>query len=80
MHLQRLYPRPGQIEAADAVANLDLGSRAPEGRPYVVLNMVVSLDGKAVRDGTTRGLGGETDKELFRHLRTQADVIMAGDF
>ncbi len=60
------------------MSRLDLGSRAPEGRPYVVLNMVATLDGKAALDGTTRGLGGDTDRELFRHLRTQADAIMAG--
>lgn len=78
MELQRLYPRPGQVEAADAMAHLDLGSRAPADRPYVVLNMVSTLDGKAALDGTTRGLGGDADRELFRHLRTQADAIMAG--
>jgi riboflavin-specific deaminase-like protein len=44
----------------------------------VVLNMVASLDGKAVLDGTTRGLGGDVDREVFHHLRTQADAIMAG--
>ena len=78
MPLERLYPRAGQVEPADAVSRLDLGSRAPEGRPYVVLNMVATLDGKAALDGSTRGLGGETDRVLFHHLRTQADVLMAG--
>ena len=78
MLLDRLYPRPAQVESAELISGLDLGSRAPEGRPYVVLNMVVTLDGKAALDGTTRGLGGQTDRELFHHLRTQADVIMAG--
>lgn len=78
MLLDRLFPRPGQIEAADAVAHLDLGSRAPAGRPYVVLNMVATLDGKAAVDGTTRGLGGEADRALFHGLRTQADAILVG--
>jgi riboflavin-specific deaminase-like protein len=76
--LERLYPRPGQVEPADVMAHLDLGSRAPEGRPYLVLNMVATLDGKAAVDGTTRGMGGPTDRELFHHLRTQADAVMAG--
>lgn len=78
MLLDRLFPRPGQIEAAEAVAHLDLRSRAPAGRPYVVLNMVATLDGKAAVDGTTRGLGGDTDRELFHTLRTQADAILVG--
>lgn len=76
--LNRLYPRPGEVDVVEAVAHLDLGSRAPAERPYVVLNMVSTLDGKAVVDGTTRSLGGEADRLLFHGLRTQADAIMAG--
>ena len=78
MQLQRLYPRPGEVDAAEAVAHLDLGSRAPAERPYVVLNMVATLDGKAVVEGTTRSLGGDADHELFHALRTQVDAILAG--
>ncbi|MGI8749457.1 MAG: RibD family protein [Thermoleophilaceae bacterium] len=78
MLLDRIYPRPGQVEAADAVSGLDLGSRAPEGRPYVALNMVATLDGKAAVSGSTRGMGGEADRELFHSLRTQADAILVG--
>ena len=78
MLVNRLYPRPGEIEVEEAVAHLDLASRAPADRPYVVLNMVTSLDGKAVVEGTTRDLGGEVDKQLFHGLRTQADAILAG--
>lgn len=78
MLLDRLFPRPGKIGAADAVSHLDLGSRAPADRPYVVLNMVATLDGKAAVDGTTRGLGGEADRELFHGLRSQSDAILVG--
>ncbi len=76
--VQRLYPRPGELEVADLVSRLDLGSRAPAQRPYLVLNMVSSLDGKAAVEGTTRGLGSEADRELFHHLRTQADALLVG--
>lgn len=78
MQLRRLYPRPGTTTPADLVSRLDLGSRAPAGRPYLVLNMVASLDGKAALEGRTRGLGGEADRQLFHQLRTQADAIMVG--
>ena len=60
------------------MSGLDLGSRAPAGRPYVVLNMISSLDGKAAVEGSTRSMGGEADRLLFHHLRTQADAIMVG--
>jgi riboflavin-specific deaminase-like protein len=78
MLLERLYPRPGKVEAQDAFTRLDLGSRAPADRPYVVLNMVATLDGKAAVEGSTRGMGGEADREIFHLLRTQADALMAG--
>ncbi len=40
--------------------------------------MVSSLDGKAAVEGTTRSLGSEADRELFHHLRTQADALLVG--
>lgn len=78
MLLQRLFPDPAEVDAEDLHARLDLGSHAPPKRPYLVLNMVSSLDGRATRDGTTRELGAEVDQRLFHLLRTQADAIMAG--
>lgn len=78
MELQRLYPRPGVTTPEDAASRLDLGSRAPSGRPYLVLNMVASLDGRATVEGRTRKLGSEADRQLFHHLRTQADALLVG--
>ena len=78
MLLQRLYPRPGETTPEELISGLDLASRAPADRPYLVLNMISSLDGKASVDGSTRAMGGEADRLLFHHLRTQADAIMVG--
>jgi riboflavin-specific deaminase-like protein len=78
MALNRLYPRPGETTAEDLVGQLDLGSRAPDDRPYVAVNMVSTLDGRAATDGDTRGLGGPHDRELFHLLRTAADAILVG--
>jgi riboflavin-specific deaminase-like protein len=76
--LHRLYPRPGELTPEQLVGQLDLGSRAPEGRPYVALNMVSTLDGRAATDGNTRGLGGEHDRKLFHLLRASADALLVG--
>jgi len=76
--LRRLHPRPGETTPEELISGLDLGSRAPAQRPYVVLNMVTSIDGRAALDGATRGLGGEADRLIFHHLRTQADAILVG--
>ncbi|WBL36530.1 dihydrofolate reductase family protein [Tepidiforma flava] len=50
----------------------------PEGRPYVVINMVMSVDGKVVVDGTEQGLGSKVDQRLMRELRVHADVVLNG--
>ncbi|MDQ4130520.1 MAG: dihydrofolate reductase family protein, partial [Actinomycetota bacterium] len=71
-------PRPGTTTPEDAASGLELGARAPAGRPYMVLNMVASLDGKATVEGRTRQLGSEADRLLFHHLRTQADALLVG--
>jgi len=66
------------MASEELISGLDLGSRALAGRPYLVLNMIATLDGKAVVRGTTRELGGEADHVLFHHLRTQADALLVG--
>ena len=56
---------------------LDLLS-PPADRPYVLINMVMSADGKVVIEGTERGLGSSTDQRLMRELRVNADVVLNG--
>lgn len=48
----------------------------PEGRPWVALSMITSLDGATAADGRSGGLGGPADKEVFRAVRAVADVIL----
>jgi riboflavin biosynthesis pyrimidine reductase len=50
----------------------------PPGRPYVVVNMVMSVDGKVAVDGTEQGLGTTVDQRLMRELRVHADVVLNG--
>jgi riboflavin-specific deaminase-like protein len=76
--VRQLFPERRDTSPAELVSGLSLGERAPEGRPYLVLNMVSSLDGKATLEGRTSGLSSELDRELFHELRTQADAVMVG--
>lgn len=57
--------------------NLDLPS-APKDRPYVLVNMVMSADGKVVIEGTEQGIGTKVDQRLMRELRVSADVVFDG--
>jgi riboflavin-specific deaminase-like protein len=47
-------------------------------RPYVLLNMVASVDGNAAVDGKASGLGTATDRSVMRTLRSRADAVMVG--
>jgi riboflavin-specific deaminase-like protein len=76
--VQLIYPERKPTSPEELAADLRLHERAPAGRPYLGLNMVSSLDGKATLDWRTKGLSTEVDRRLFHHLRTQADAVMVG--
>jgi riboflavin-specific deaminase-like protein len=76
--LERLYPDRGPTTPAELVSGLDLASRAPAERPYLVLNMVSTLDGKATLEWRTEGISSDTDRELFHQLRARVDAVMVG--
>jgi riboflavin-specific deaminase-like protein len=74
----QLYPERRDTSPELFAAGLRFGDRAPPGRPYLALNMVSTLDGKATIEWRTRGLSTELDRRLFHQLRTQVDAVMAG--
>lgn len=53
-------------------------SAAGRVRPYVVLNMVATLDGRATVDGRSGPISDDADRALFHGLRTVVDAVMAG--
>jgi riboflavin-specific deaminase-like protein len=76
--VQLLFPDQRPTSPEELASGLRLGDKARPDRPYLVVNMVSSLDGKATIDWRTKGLSTELDRQLFHHLRTQADAVMAG--
>lgn len=76
--MRLLHPERRETTPEELASGLRLGERARPERPYLVLNMVSSLDGKAIIDWRTRGLSTELDRRLFHRLRTQADAVMVG--
>jgi riboflavin-specific deaminase-like protein len=76
--LERLYPDKGTTTPAELVAGLDLERGARDDRPYLILNMVSTLDGKSTLEWRTEGISSDTDRELFHQLRTQTDAVMVG--
>ncbi len=50
----------------------------PEGRPWILLDMVTSVDGATRVGSTSGGLSGPADKAIFSALRTVADFVLVG--
>ena len=76
--LRRLFPQPGEVDADALFADVDFAALAPADRPYVVVNMVASADGRATLEGKTKLLSSEADRAVFHALRTAVDAVMVG--
>jgi riboflavin biosynthesis pyrimidine reductase len=61
---------PAELYAADARAS------HADGRPWVLLNMIATVDGATAVDGRSGTLGGAADKRVFAAIRSVADVIL----
>ncbi len=73
----RLFPEPAASLAVEEVYR-DVYLPERRARPYVLINMVSSLDGKAVVEGKASSIGSKTDRAIMRNLRTRADAVMIG--
>lgn len=82
--MRRLFDRltgraPGETSFQEAYADLSF-PEGPGDRPYTWVNMIVSLDGKAVfgPPGSTWKIGSEVDHQIFKELRRHADAVVTG--
>ncbi|QXC62490.1 pyrimidine reductase family protein [Aquihabitans sp. G128] len=73
--MRQLLPVPA-ADVDPAAAHAAAARPAPEGRPWVLANMVASADGATAVEGRSEGLGGPADKAVFSALRSVADVIL----
>jgi diaminohydroxyphosphoribosylaminopyrimidine deaminase / 5-amino-6-(5-phosphoribosylamino)uracil reductase len=69
----------GVLEPEARELNLAFDRHVTTGRPFVVLKMASSLDGKtAATDGTSRWITGESARADVQRLRAWADAIVVG--
>lgn len=73
--VRQLLPTPAD-DVDPFAAHASALRPAPEGRPWVVLNMVASVDGATAVEGRSGALGGPADRRVFSALRSAADVIL----
>lgn len=82
---ERLFDRtlpealPGPVGLEAIYDDLRLPEPPPE-RPYVLVNMVMTADGKTVigSSGTTWLIGSDTDHALMERINNHVDAVMVG--
>ena len=75
--MRRLEPEPAEVH--DVAAFVAAAARpSPPDRPWVLVNMIASLDGSITIDRRSGGLARPADREMFFALRGIADVVLAG--
>jgi len=75
--VRQLLPHPR--DDVDPVALYAADARpAPPGRPWVVVNMIASVDGATAVEGRSGALGGPADRIVFGALRAVADAVLVG--
>jgi riboflavin biosynthesis pyrimidine reductase len=67
---------PISLDDADPV---ECYAREDRGKsPWLLVNMIATLDGATAVQGRSGGLGGPADKAVFSAVRALADVILVG--
>jgi riboflavin biosynthesis pyrimidine reductase len=70
-------PQPvAASEPTDLADLMERVDRVVPGRPWVMANMVLSVDGAYAVEGRSGGLGSPGDRRVFQHLRAAADVVL----
>jgi riboflavin-specific deaminase-like protein len=75
----KVYPPPArEVGAVYEELALPPAKHRGAARPYVILNMISSVDGRTAKEGKAGGLGSKTDRRTMRTLRSRADAVMIG--
>lgn len=75
--MRRLFPGDAIDLDADELYAAERGAHG-DGRPWLLVNMVASLDGATTVAGRSGGLGNQSDRAVFQLLRSYADVVLVG--
>jgi riboflavin biosynthesis pyrimidine reductase len=76
--MRRLIPDPGPTTVAEQLETYCPWEQAHEDRPFLAMNFVATLDGRATIEGRSGPIGSDTDTEMLSTLRTRFDAVMIG--
>jgi riboflavin biosynthesis pyrimidine reductase len=76
--VERLFPEPASLTVTEALDAFDPAAAAGSERPYLYVNMVATVDGRAAIGGRAQALGDEADLSMLLGLRERADAVLIG--
>lgn len=76
--LNQLRPAGDPRPTAELLTAVRPRERAGGERPFVFVNMIATVDGRATLGGRTQVLGSDADLEMLLELRTLADAVLIG--
>jgi riboflavin biosynthesis pyrimidine reductase len=71
-------PDPGPTTAEEQLDSYRPWENPPQERPFVAMNFVATVDGRATIGGRSGPIGSDTDTAMLVGLRTRFDVVMIG--
>ena len=77
--MRRFLPEPvTEVSVAELLSELRPSEAPVDGRPHVLSNFVLTLDGRATIEGVSGPIGSKRDTEMLVGLRTRVDAVMIG--
>jgi riboflavin biosynthesis pyrimidine reductase len=76
--VRRLLPDPGPTTVEEQLDSYRPWEEEREGRPFVAMNFVATVDGRAAIDGRSGPIGSDADTAMLAELRTRFDAVMIG--
>jgi riboflavin-specific deaminase-like protein len=77
--MRRVLPEPvTEVTVSELLDEVRPFEAPIDGRPRVITNFVLTLDGKATIDGVSGPIGSKRDTEMLVGLRTRVDAVMIG--
>jgi riboflavin biosynthesis pyrimidine reductase len=76
--VRRLLPDPGETSIEEQLDGYRPAERAGEDRPFVAMNFVATVDGRATLEGRSGPIGSDADTAMLVALRKRFDAVMIG--
>lgn len=76
--MKRLLPDPGETTVEEQLHAYRPWEQTHEDRPFLAMNFVATVDGRATIEGRSGPIGSDTDTAMLAGLRKRFDAVMIG--